>query len=68
MGKDQWIQTYCRDYNSKRSPTMVDMFLSCRPRIYAILTLLNERHKEQVDLVKEEYHIYEELTSKDQVQ
>lgn len=67
MGKMQWIQTYCRDYDFRRSPVMADMFLSCRIRIYAILTLMNERHRDQVELVKEQYHLNEQLSSKHQV-
>lgn len=67
MGKEQWIQTYCKEYDYKWSPAMADMFISCRPRIYAILTLLNERHQETVQLVNEQYQIQQELSAIDKV-
>lgn len=67
MGKEQWIQTYCNEYDYKWSPAIADMFISCRPRIYAILTLLNERHQETAQLVNEQYKIQQELSARDKV-
>ncbi|KAJ8955553.1 hypothetical protein NQ318_001383 [Aromia moschata] len=68
MGKEQWIQTFCRCIDVNGSPAMADLFISCRPKIYALLQMLNERYKEVVDLADEHYKCYGgELQAEDQV-
>ncbi|XP_017774327.1 PREDICTED: cilia- and flagella-associated protein 69-like [Nicrophorus vespilloides] len=44
--------------NTERSPAIADMEFSCRPKLYAIIQLLNERHKDKVEIANEHYKLY----------
>ncbi|CAH1105261.1 unnamed protein product [Psylliodes chrysocephalus] len=59
MGRAQYDQIFVKK-NYKISPAVADMFASCRPKIYAILTLMNERYRSILKLANECYKTYNE--------
>lgn len=67
MGTDQHKLTY----NANRqhsSPAIIDIMVSLRPKIYAILTLLRYRHNERVEIVEQKYRItFLPMPARDQV-
>ncbi|CAH1183533.1 unnamed protein product [Phaedon cochleariae] len=68
MGKYQWNQTFNGQKKLHSNPTISDLFLSARPKIYAILNLLNERYQEVVELANEQYQTFnDKLSAKDQM-
>ncbi|KAG5888919.1 hypothetical protein JTB14_019415 [Gonioctena quinquepunctata] len=68
IGREQWKQTFYRSKCVNSHPVIYDLYLSCRPKIYALLKLLNERHREVFEIADEEYKVsYEDLPAKDQV-
>ncbi|KAJ8980209.1 hypothetical protein NQ317_002222 [Molorchus minor] len=69
MGKEQWIQTFCRCIEVNGNPVMADLFISCRPKIYALLQMLNDRYEEEIEISNECYKSYgdEILEAEDQV-
>lgn len=40
-----------------------DMFISCRPKIYCLLQILNHKQKDTVEIANEFYKVYEEELS-----
>lgn len=69
MGKQQWYETFYANKDPNSSPATVDLLGSCRPKIYAIIQLLNHRHEIRVDIANEQYCLYDtnSLNVKDQV-
>ncbi|XP_074030962.1 uncharacterized protein isoform X2 [Leptinotarsa decemlineata] len=68
VGKEQRDQTFSDTRNLNSHPTIADLFLSSRPKIYALLKLLQERHEEVLKIAEEEYKIeIDDLTTKDRV-
>ncbi|XP_074030964.1 uncharacterized protein isoform X4 [Leptinotarsa decemlineata] len=66
VGKEQRDQTFSDTRNLNSHPTIADLFLSSRPKIYALLKLLQERHEEVLKIAEEEYKIeIDDLTTKD---
>ncbi|XP_072388560.1 cilia- and flagella-associated protein 69-like isoform X1 [Diabrotica undecimpunctata] len=67
MGKDQYIATFTEN-KLDASPAMTDMFASCRPKIYALLTLIQDRYKDILDVANEAYKTWDDnLQAKDKV-
>lgn len=68
MGCRQYEATKAANKDPNSSPATIDLILSARPKVYAILQLLKYRHKETVDLVNEHYKLQNQsLSPKDQV-
>ncbi|XP_018577709.1 uncharacterized protein LOC108916012 [Anoplophora glabripennis] len=69
MGKDQWFLTFCTcKPMTPGNACISDLFISCRPKIYALLQMLHMRHAEAVKIADEQYKSYdEELQPDDQV-
>lgn len=68
MGEQQFMETNILRSLTKSSPATVDLLASCRPKIYALLQLLNMRHKEAVTIANEHYRMCnEKLKVEDQV-
>lgn len=68
MGIRQYKATKTPNKDPNSSPAIIDLIMSARPKIYAILQLLKYRHKETVELVNEHYKLQnQQLSSKDQV-
>lgn len=69
MGKDQWFLTFCTCKPMMPGHACLsDLFVSCRPKIYALLQMLHMRHVKAVEIADEHYKMYnEELEPMDQV-
>ncbi|XP_076254311.1 cilia- and flagella-associated protein 69-like [Rhynchophorus ferrugineus] len=68
MGRIQFYETYCPCQKFGGNPSIADMLISSRPKIYCLLQILNVKQKETVDIADEFYRLYnEELSGLDQV-
>lgn len=68
MGIRQYEVTNASNKDPNLSPATIDLILSVRPKVYAILQLLKHRHKDTVELVNEHYKLQNQpLSPKDQV-
>ncbi|KAJ8920685.1 hypothetical protein NQ315_004824, partial [Exocentrus adspersus] len=69
MGTDQWFMTFCTCTKMMQGNACIsDLHLSCRPKIYALLQMLDYRHADKVEMANEHYKSYnEELDTADQV-
>lgn len=68
MGRHQYYETYCVCKKHTGHATIADMFVSCRPKVYCLLQILNYRQRETVEIANEFYRVYdEELNCKDEV-
>lgn len=69
MGEQQWYETFGgQKHDPNSSPALTDLLLNCRPKIYAIVQLLNSRHTEQVTIANEHYCLYNDrLNAQDEV-
>lgn len=67
MGEMQYIATYNYEKPFDSSPSIMDMYGSTRPKVYAIIGLLL-RHEPVVTIINERYKIQtEELPIQDEV-
>ncbi|XP_028127955.1 uncharacterized protein LOC114324351 [Diabrotica virgifera virgifera] len=67
MGKIQYNSTF-NENKLEASPAMTDMFASCRPKIYALLTLIQDRYKDILEVANEAYKTWnDDLQAKDKV-
>lgn len=57
MGVQQWYETYNSKKDPGTCPAAVDLLASCRPKIYALLQLLNVHHKEQASIANDHYRL-----------
>nr|CAH7743497.1 unnamed protein product [Callosobruchus chinensis] len=65
MGEDQRNQTKNLVHSF---PAMYDLFMSCRPKIYAILQLIYERHAETTEMADEYYkNLDVDLSAQDKI-
>ncbi|KAL1497007.1 hypothetical protein ABEB36_008039 [Hypothenemus hampei] len=60
MGQKQYYETYCFCHKHLVEATIGDMFVSCRPKVYCLLQILNEKQAETVEIANEFYKVYEE--------
>lgn len=68
MGTQQWYETFNQKKDPNASPASVDLLVSCRPKIYALLQFLNVRYKDQVAIANEHYRLNNDpLGTQDQV-
>ncbi|KAK5646947.1 hypothetical protein RI129_005411 [Pyrocoelia pectoralis] len=58
MGQQQWYETFGVQKDLNSCPATVDLLGSCRPKIYAIINLLYNRHSLSVDISNEHYHMF----------
>lgn len=56
MGEMQASATDNYNLNPDSSPSIMDMYGSCRPKVYAIMQLI-KRHQDVVNIVNEQYKI-----------
>lgn len=68
MGEEQWFETFFMKNDTKSSPAIIDLLISTRPKIYAIIHMLRERYAEMVKIANEHYKTFKEnLSYNDQV-
>lgn len=68
MGIQQRCETFGAKKDPNSSPATVDLLASCRPKVYALLHLLNVRHKEHATIANDHYKLNHHLLSiEDQV-
>ncbi|KAF5281280.1 hypothetical protein FQA39_LY05166 [Lamprigera yunnana] len=62
MGQQQWYETYHIQKDPNSSPATIDLLGSCRPKVYAIINLLNNRHQLQVEISNDHYKLFDMST------
>ncbi|CAG9767994.1 unnamed protein product [Ceutorhynchus assimilis] len=68
MGEVNYYETYCKCKNHFGNAAIADLFVSCRPKVYCLLQILNYKQAETVEIANEFYKIYgEELSILDKV-
>ncbi|XP_050307391.1 uncharacterized protein LOC126744087 isoform X1 [Anthonomus grandis grandis] len=68
MGVVQFFETYCLCKKYVGNAAIADMFISCRPKIYCLLQILDYKQNDTVEIANDCYKLYsEELTVKDQI-
>ncbi|KAK4880266.1 hypothetical protein RN001_008412 [Aquatica leii] len=69
MGHQQWYETFDVEKDPDSSPATVDLLGSCRPKIYAIINLLNNRHEFRVKVSNNHYKLFDttNLTTIDKI-
>lgn len=65
MGTIQKEALLNKKYSFEVSPSITDLFVSCRPKIYAILQLLSNHHGQTLDLLNDYYKTYDSNLSTD---
>ncbi|XP_031342178.1 cilia- and flagella-associated protein 69-like [Photinus pyralis] len=58
MGQQQWYETFGIQKDLYSTPAIVDLLGSCRPKVYAIINLLYNRHNLSVDIANEHYCMF----------
>ncbi|KAH1024471.1 hypothetical protein HUJ05_003948, partial [Dendroctonus ponderosae] len=57
VGMTQFYETYCMCQKHVGNAAIGDMFISCRPKIYSLLQILNHKQKETVEIANEFYKV-----------
>ncbi|KAF5277774.1 hypothetical protein FQR65_LT03754 [Abscondita terminalis] len=59
MGHQQWFETFNKDKDPNSSPATVDLLGSVRPKVYAIINLLTNRHECRVQIANDHYRMFD---------
>ncbi|XP_060518425.1 uncharacterized protein LOC132697150 [Cylas formicarius] len=63
MGKVQFYETFCMCSKSSGCASIADLFLSCRPKVYCLVQILNNLQRETVEIANDFYQLYNEKLS-----
>ncbi|XP_030765417.1 cilia- and flagella-associated protein 69-like isoform X2 [Sitophilus oryzae] len=68
MGEVQYYETNCPCRKFVGNPSIADLLISCRPKVYCLLQILEVRQRDVVETTDEFYKLFnEDLSREDQV-